>query len=293
LSIVDGIRNSIRKRGPWNAADEFDYYGVSPQFIREHAERQVAFERESFSPGLQIVRSFGLLDAFNLRDARVLDIGAGECLLSETLALAMGAKEIVAVDAVPKQIWAAAAHHRGCSRLQFLIADVADLPFEDASFDIVVGNLILHHILPLGPLLETVRRVLRPGGRFVAMEPTLLIESLHHQKTSNNEAPIKPKVVIDALLSAGLTDARATYWWTRMQTDRLGWLSPGYRVEAVAPGSGGHSETLLRRPVRETILPGLSIDESCAFSDLVESQASEIRDLWSHAKRVPGFRATL
>jgi len=285
-------RTSMR-RAPWNAADEFDYYHASPRFVREHAERQVIFEREAFLPGLQLVRSCGLLDSSLLQNSRVLDIGAGESILSEALALAAGAEEVIAVDAVPKQIWAAAAHHRASPRLQFIIAGVSDLPFEDACFDLVVGNLILHHVMPLEPLLESVLRVLRPGGRFIAIEPSPLVGMLRHEKSPKNEAPIRPGVVARALRSVGFDQARTTYWWTRMQTDRLGPLSPAYRVEAVAPGSGARTEKVLRRPLRDTVLPGLSIDTSCPFADMVESQAAEIRDLWSHAESVAGFRAEL
>jgi ubiquinone/menaquinone biosynthesis C-methylase UbiE len=55
------------------------------------------------------------------------------------------------------------------------VADVEALPFDDASFDVVVGHAVLHHIPDVEQALREVVRVLRPGGRFVVCgEPTVL-----------------------------------------------------------------------------------------------------------------------
>ncbi len=55
------------------------------------------------------------------------------------------------------------------------VCDAERLPFDDASFDLVVGHAVLHHIPDVELALREVLRVLRPGGRFVfAGEPTRL-----------------------------------------------------------------------------------------------------------------------
>jgi SAM-dependent methyltransferase len=49
-----------------------------------------------------------------------------------------------------------------------------ELPFDDASFDVVLYRLVLHHIAyqgPLAPSFEEARRLLRPGGAMIAVEP--------------------------------------------------------------------------------------------------------------------------
>ncbi len=43
--------------------------------------------------------------------------------------------------------------------------DAAELPFEDASFDLVLGHAVLHHLPDLGTAFSEFFRVLKPGGR--------------------------------------------------------------------------------------------------------------------------------
>jgi ubiquinone/menaquinone biosynthesis C-methylase UbiE len=53
------------------------------------------------------------------------------------------------------------------------VADAESLPYDDESFDLVVGHAVLHHIPDLDLAMREVLRVLKPGGRFVfAGEPT-------------------------------------------------------------------------------------------------------------------------
>ena len=53
-------------------------------------------------------------------------------------------------------------------------ARAGELPFEAASFDVVLYRLVLHHVAyqqDLGPIFAEAARILRPGGVLIAVEP--------------------------------------------------------------------------------------------------------------------------
>lgn len=53
------------------------------------------------------------------------------------------------------------------------VADAEALPFDDASFDLVLGHAVLHHLPDLDQAFREFHRVLRPGGRLMfAGEPS-------------------------------------------------------------------------------------------------------------------------
>jgi SAM-dependent methyltransferase len=57
-----------------------------------------------------------------------------------------------------------------------LAGRAGELPLRGRSFDVVLYRLVLHHIAfqgPLRPCFEEARRLLRPGGALVAVEPGL------------------------------------------------------------------------------------------------------------------------
>lgn len=61
---------------------------------------------------------------------------------------------------------------RGAPALDFQVAPIERLPFEPGTFDVVLSSLMLHHLpdeLKSQGLAE-VRRVLKPGGRFVVVD---------------------------------------------------------------------------------------------------------------------------
>jgi len=53
------------------------------------------------------------------------------------------------------------------------VAGAESLPYDDGTFDVVVGHAVVHHIPDVEAALREVLRVLKPGGRFaIAGEPT-------------------------------------------------------------------------------------------------------------------------
>lgn len=94
--------------------------------------------------------------------ARVLDIGTGPGALPRLVAAANPGVLVDAVDLAPEMI--AWAQQTSTPRVTFTVADAADLPWPDATFDVVVSTLSQHHWGDPGAGVREVRRVLRPGG---------------------------------------------------------------------------------------------------------------------------------
>jgi len=94
---------------------------------------------------------------------RILEVGCGWGELAEWLARETRA-EVVATDLSPRMV--ELARERG---VDARLADVQDLPFGDGEFDVVVAAWMLYHVPDLDRALSQLARVLRPGGRLVAV----------------------------------------------------------------------------------------------------------------------------
>jgi ubiquinone/menaquinone biosynthesis C-methylase UbiE len=97
--------------------------------------------------------------------ARGLEVGAGTGYFTLNLVRAGVLREAVATDISSGMLRAL---ERSAARLELAVETVpceaAELPFEDASFDLVYGHAVLHHLPDLGAAFHELRRVLRPGG---------------------------------------------------------------------------------------------------------------------------------
>ncbi|GAB3772574.1 ubiquinone/menaquinone biosynthesis C-methylase UbiE [Nocardioides ginsengisegetis] len=98
------------------------------------------------------------------RPRRVLEVGCGTGAFAERLVAENPDAEIVATDQSERFVELTAA--RG---VEARVADLQDLPFPDDSFDVVAAMWMLYHVPDLDRGLAEVRRVLRPGGLFVAV----------------------------------------------------------------------------------------------------------------------------
>src|SRR5690242_17949942 len=103
----------------------------------------------------------------------MLDIGCGTGSLALVAKAQVGQTgKVVGVDPSPEMIdrakLKAAKKH---VEVDFQVAWGQALPFPDASFDVVLSTVMLHHIPRAGreDVLREVRRVLKPTGRLVAV----------------------------------------------------------------------------------------------------------------------------
>lgn len=101
---------------------------------------------------------------------KVLEVGCGTGIFTEKLA-ATNAK-IFAIDISP-DIISKAENKMKLANVVFKIADLENLPFENGSFDCVVGISILHHV-DIKKALKEIKRVLKRPGVIVFSEPNML-----------------------------------------------------------------------------------------------------------------------
>ena len=105
---------------------------------------------------------------------RALEVGAGTGFFLLNLKQAGVVGEGHVTDISPGMVEAARRNARVLGyEVEGRVADAESLPYEDDTFDLVVGHAVLHHIPDLDRAFSEVLRVLRPGGRFAfAGEPT-------------------------------------------------------------------------------------------------------------------------
>jgi ubiquinone/menaquinone biosynthesis C-methylase UbiE len=128
------------------------------RYLRQRSlEKHAAFVLPHLAPGM-----------------RVLDLGCGPGTITRGIAeqIAPGG-ELIAVDAAEAQLELAAAHCADIPgvELTFKSADAQDLPFDDASFDLVFAHALLEHLPAPEQALREMWRVLRPGGILAVSSP--------------------------------------------------------------------------------------------------------------------------
>ena len=107
--------------------------------------------------------AFKAIDRAMTGDADVLEVGCGTGVMAERINALPGVT-VIAIDVSERFVELAAA--RGIDARQ---GDICYLPFADDSFDVVFAGWMLYHVRDVERAVNEVRRVLRPGGTFVAV----------------------------------------------------------------------------------------------------------------------------
>jgi len=124
-----------------------------------------------------------LLDSIPWRgDERALDVGCGRGLLLIGVAQRLTSGKAVGVDVWvrgalsgnrPETVFENALRAGVAERVEIREGDARRLPFDDASFDVVVSNFVLHELKTSAErekMAQEIVRVLKPGGRLALID---------------------------------------------------------------------------------------------------------------------------
>lgn len=140
-----------------------------PDYVRSQyaTEDNLETRRSVWQPtadGLDPVNeALNAIDRALVGDAVVLEVGCGTGVMAEKINALPGVT-LIATDFSERLVELTSARGVDARR-----ADICYLPFDDASFDVVYAGWMLYHVRDLERALNEVRRVLKPGGTFVAV----------------------------------------------------------------------------------------------------------------------------
>jgi SAM-dependent methyltransferase len=175
---------------------------------------------------------------------RALDLGCGAGHAGFALARG-GAASVVAFDPSKEMLGVVAqeAKQRGYANIATRQGVAEDLPFDDASFDLVVSRFSAHHWSGVPAALGEVRRILAPGGALVfidviAPESALLDTTLQTLELLRDMSHVRNYRLSDwraMLAAARFPGVIADAWKISLQFDS--WIAriatPARRVDAL------------------------------------------------------------
>jgi ubiquinone/menaquinone biosynthesis C-methylase UbiE len=102
--------------------------------------------------------------------AHVLDLACGAGHASFTAAQQVAQVTAYDLSSQMLEVVAEAAKAKGLSNVATRQGYAESLPFDDASFDVVISRYSAHHWHDVGQALREVKRVLKPGGVLIIMD---------------------------------------------------------------------------------------------------------------------------
>ena len=142
--------------------------------------------------------------------ARILDVGSGPGRASGAMKKRWPRADVIAMDLALPMLHEVPKHTRFWRPVRRVCADAAQLPFADASVDLVFSSLCLQWVAHLPRALDEFRRVLRADGMLVfsTFGPDTLVELREaYLAGGEQDPPLSSFAAIqqvgDALMAAG------------------------------------------------------------------------------------------
>jgi SAM-dependent methyltransferase len=144
--------------------EDVDSSGVAPQLV-------AYLEAVAARPEVQALHDRATALLAPRPGERVLEVGCGLGADARELAGRVAPDgEVVAVDLSKAMVEAARERHDATLDVTYERADVTDLPYDDASFDVVRVERVLQHVPQVERACAEMARVLKPGGRLLALD---------------------------------------------------------------------------------------------------------------------------
>lgn len=173
---------------------------------------------------------------------KALDLGCGAGHAG--FALASSGAHVTACDLSEKMLGVVAreAKRRGLP-IETVLSPAEELPFEDASFDLMVTRYSAHHWLDLKGALAEAARVLVPGGKLVAIdsiapeEPLFdtILQTIELLRDASHVRNYRVSEWKSMLEEAGFTVGESDVWTVRIEFES--WIerldTPPSRVDAL------------------------------------------------------------
>jgi len=130
-------------------------------------------------------------------DARVLDIGCGSGWATRLLAESAMNGSVTGIDISDEMIRVARDASLLFPNTDFQVASAEQLPFDDAEFTCAFSMESLYYYANIPKALAEIRRVLRPGGLFVAVVDLYWENQATHQWIDTLKVPVELLSVAD------------------------------------------------------------------------------------------------
>jgi len=141
---------------------------IEPPLTAEKLASFDQFHVGAIAATIELAKRAGLT-----RDMQILDAGSGLGGPSRYLAETIGC-HVTGVDLAPAYVAVATllADRAGLAdNVSYQVGSITELPFADGSFDAVWSQHVVMNIPDRARLYRELRRVLKPGGRFVFYDP--------------------------------------------------------------------------------------------------------------------------
>jgi len=157
-----------------------------------------------------------VLELIALADGeRLLDAGCGTGMMALRIAARYPGCTVHGIDLSPKMIAVARrdAEKQGLA-MDFRVGSITDLPYPGDSFDVVITNIMYHHLdlTEKRQAVAEIARVLKPGGRYVSAEFGPRARNALQRHLAKGEYTLYPSHLTEAGLAITHEELGAFAW---------------------------------------------------------------------------------